>query len=707
MLQIILRFAIIGVIVFLSTVIGHAKESLPEDTGKVTASLVSSHDSLAPGDTFHVALRTVLDEHWHTYWRNPGDSGEPVQINWYLPEEVSTQGDLIWPVPRTLPTGPIINYGFEGAPLFPQKFQITDSAVPGDIITLRADVYYLVCYDVCIPEDAKLSITLAIGEREIDPKWSTVINHAITDSPKPKGETGGIKKTGEQLIITILPPSQGDYSQAYFFPYEQGILGHSAPQIVRVGDAGIEITTQPSYLWDEPITGAISGVLTYKRNGQIYGDEITLTTGQSVEIGLSPLAGKTVSGGSNGPALTLWAAIFGAFIGGLILNLMPCVFPVISIKALSIAKAAHGEKTVIRREAWAYTAGVLATFLLLTLVLLALKAAGSEIGWGFQLQNPKVVGVLAVLLFVIGLNLLGLFEFGTALQNTGGTLTQKSGFAGSFFTGALAVVVATPCTAPFMAGAVGYALAQTALITLCVFMALAVGFALPFLLIAYVPKLLSALPKPGPWMERFRQFLAFPMLGAAVWLVWVLALQSGEDGVLLTLAAMLSASFAIWLLKGQSALSKGLAIAAIIATIIFPVMLKTAPSSTVHSSEAGVWSPERVAQLQAEGRPVFVDFTAAWCVTCKVNEKLVLSKQKTQALFVQNDVAFLIADWTNKNDVIARELEFYGRSGVPLYLMFPANHTGQNFVKAEVLPQVLTYDVLKSAIDRAKNGQNP
>ena len=392
-------------------------------------------------------------------------------------------------------------------------------------------------------------------------------------------------------------------------------------------------------------------------------------------------------------------AIIGALIGGLILNLMPCVFPVISIKALSIAKSAHGERAAIKREAWLYTAGVIATFLLLTLILLGLKAGGSEIGWGFQLQSPKVVAFLALLLFVIGLNLLGTFEFGSGLQNTGASLTQKSGAAGSFFTGALAVIVATPCTAPMMAGAVGYALAAPAIVTLAVFMALAIGFALPFLLIAYVPGLLAKLPKPGPWMARFKEILAFPMFAAAIWLVWVLSLQAGEDGVLAVLSAMLAAALAIWLLKRSTGFAKALGILSILAAIALPLTLSANTNVKADAAaklDAQVWSQARVDALIAEGRPVFVDFTAAWCVTCKVNEKTVLYKAKTQKLFEETNTAFLVADWTNKDDVIAAELAKYGRAGVPLYLVYSPQ--SQNSVSPAILPQILTYNVIKDAL---------
>ena len=685
--EIMLRI-ILSICLWMLALPSFASQSIPVDTGKVNASLVSSHDVVPPGGRFHIALRTELDPHWHTYWRNPGDSGEPVHVEWKVSEGV-TIGDIHWPLPQTLATGPIINYGFEGTPLFPVEFTVPATAEPGSVMIFDADFYYLVCKDVCIPEQGKASLPIKVGSTEIDTRWDGEIKAALAATPKAGKMTGGIKKSGDNVIIGVENiPSGADLSAAHFFPYDQGVLGHSQAQIARLGQRGLEISTQAEYLWDEDLPETFSGVLAFSKNGERLGQEVTLSVGQTVDIGLA--ATKTVKKAAIGD-VTLWTAIIGALIGGLILNLMPCVFPVISIKALSIAKSAHGERAAIKREAWLYTAGVIATFLLLTFILLAFKAGGSEIGWGFQLQSPKVVGVLAVLLFVIGLNLLGLFEFGTGLQNTGSELTQKSGAAGSFFTGALAVVVATPCTAPLMAGAVGYALASPALITLAVFMALAIGFALPFLLIAYVPGLLSKLPKPGPWMERFKEILAFPMFAAAIWLVWVLSLQAGEDGVLYVLAAMLAAGFAIWCLKRTGGLAKAFAAVAILAAIALPISTYPKQVNLVHETDA--WSSARVSELQAEGRSIFVDFTAAWCVTCKVNEKVVLDQERTKKLFQDTDTAFLIADWTNKNDVIAQELAKYGRAGVPLYLVY-----NQNSVSPEILPQVLTYDVIRDAI---------
>lgn len=681
-----MRAFILAVLFWFAVSPATAKQSESVDTGKVVASIVSSHDSVAPGQDFYIALHTVLDEGWHTYWRNPGDSGEPVQISWELPEGVIA-GEINWPLPRPIPTGPIVNYGFEGTPLFPVKFTVSPNVELGSDLTITSNFYYLVCEEICIPEQGSASLSVAVGDPIEDARWSAEIEAALSEIPIRGSIEGAIEKSGEKVTLSFSNLPKGDFSNAYFFPYDQGVLGHSSPQIVTRGETGLRLSSTPEFLWNDVLPESFQGVLTYEQGGQLKGTVVDLAVGQSLDIG-PVMASNAAIGG-----VTLWTAIIGALIGGLILNLMPCVFPVISMKALSIAKTAHGERSTIRREAWLYTAGVLATFLLLTVLLLALKAGGTETGWGFQLQSPKVVAALAVLLFVIGLNLLGVFEIGGGLQNAGQSLTQNSGAAGSFFTGALAVIVATPCTAPLMAGAVGYALASPAIVTLVVFMALGLGFALPFLVIAYVPGVLSKLPKPGPWMARFKEILSFPMFAAAIWLVWVLSLQAGEGGVLLVLSAMLAVTFAIWCFKRKSIIAMAIGGVSILAAIAMPLSIASAVGTdgvvaTKLNGEA--WSPARVAELQAEGRPIFVDFTAAWCVTCKVNEKLVLNTKKTQELFEETNTAFLIADWTNKNDEIAAELAKYGRAGVPLYLVY-----SNNSVTPAILPQTLTHDLIR------------
>ena len=672
-----------------------ATESEAVDTGKVVAQLVSSHNTAPAGSTIQVALRTVLDDKWHTYWRNPGDSGEPVQIDWRLPEGASA-GEIVWPLPAAIPTGPLINYGFEGIPYFPVEITLPADAQAGEMVVIDAGVYYLVCYDVCIPEDADLSLQVLIGEPELNGRWDSAIKRAITDAPKLTQVKSGVTKAGDMVRYTFTDLPAGDFSNAFFFPNDMGVIKPSEPQTLTLGADGLEISVGAEFAWNNAQPDNYEGVLRFIQDGKPTGMIVKSTVGKTVAIGKeTAIAPKSSVGG-----LTLWGAVIGAFLGGLILNLMPCVFPIISMKALSLAKVAHEDRSVMRREAHLYTVGVMTTFLLMTFVLLALKAAGTQIGWGFQLQSPIVVGCLALLIFAVGLNLLGVFEFGTKLQNTGSNLVAKGGNTGAFFTGALAVIVATPCTAPFMAPAIGYAMAQPAAIMLAVFMALGIGFALPFLMLGYMPKLLNKLPKPGPWMVRFKEFLAFPMLATAVGLVWVLSQQAGADGVLKVLLAMLLLGFAIWCWKRAGSFAKMLAILSLLGAFILPFQLTLDVSTKGVSLESDgyeklAWSPEIVAERRAAGQNVFVDFTAAWCVTCKVNERVILERASIKQLFEDSNTAFLVADWTNRNDKIARELAVHGRSGVPLYLVYRADN---NDVSPLILPQVLTENVLKDAL---------
>jgi thiol:disulfide interchange protein DsbD len=396
--------------------------------------------------------------------------------------------------------------------------------------------------------------------------------------------------------------------------------------------------------------------------------------------------------------------LLGAVIGGLILNLMPCVFPVLFIKALGFAKRAHDAPGEVRRHGLVFLAGVLSTFLLLAGALIGLKAAGQQVGWGFQLQDPVFVAALALLMFTIGLNLMGAFEIGGGLQNLGSGLAAKGGDIGAFFTGVLAVVVATPCTAPFMAGAVGFALAQPAWASLAVFAALGVGLALPFVALSFAPGLLRLLPKPGPWMDTLKQLFAFPMFLTAVWLVWTLAQQSGAAGVGLVLLAMTALGFGVWVLRATSGrtgvgawVGRGAAALFVIAALAGVAgqrgAVPAAEAASLAAVEEAAWSPEKVASLRAEGKSVFVDFTAAWCITCQFNKRVALTVLEVQAAFAAKNVVFLTADWTNRDDVIAAELERHGRSGVPLYLLY--GPSGEPMI----LPQLLTPDIVIAAVE--------
>lgn len=694
-------FFLMMILTLLGGRVSSASESAQVDTGKVLAQLVSTHYTAPAGETIYVSLRTVLDDKWHTYWRNPGDSGEPVQMTWSLPDGVSA-GEIVWPLPTAIPTGPIVNYGFEGTPMFPVPITLPRDAAPGDVITIAANAYYLVCKDICIPEDADLSLSIEIGEAELNERWNNLTTLALSRAPKAGMITAGVTKTGDTVELLAKDLPDGDFSNAFFFPYDQGIVLPAAPQTLTMDDGILRLKTTADFAWDNDLRGPLKGVLRYTQNGKPKGEIISATIGE--RFGVAPLIVSESNANLAPNTMSLWGAIIGAFIGGLILNLMPCVFPVISMKALSLAKLAHGERAAIRREAWAYVAGVLATFLILVIILLGLKSVGADLGWGFQLQSPVVVGILALVLFTIGLNLLGVFEFGAGLQNTGSGLASQGGLSGAFFTGALAVIVATPCTAPFMAGAIGYAFAQTAVITIAVFAALAVGFAVPFLILGYAPGLLTKLPKPGPWMVRFKEVLAFPMLIAAVWLVWVLSLQAGSDGVGRVGLAMVAIGFALWCFKRGHMWVKIVGGAAILVALALPFTINALPQTGAISTKANAqsWDPSAIPTLTASGQNVFVDFTAAWCVTCKVNERLVLETEAGRALLRDTNTVMMIADWTNKDDRIAGELARHGRSGVPLYLVYRAGETAvdadNNPVNPVILPQVLSLSVLRDAL---------
>lgn len=685
-----------------------AAETVPVDTGEVEGQLVTSHDVAAPGQEIYVAVSTVLNEGWHTYWRNPGDSGEPFDVR-FDDHDLISFGDVIWPLPAPIPTGPIINYGFEGAPLFLVPARISPDAQPGDVITLTGMSYYLVCKDICIPEQFDFALDIMVGDPVLDNRWNANINRAIASAPAPVDWPASARFEDGQIKVDVL--SGALIENAYFFPNDPGITEHSVAQDNRSAERGAALSFAKSFASTEGLQGPVQGVLGFDRieNGKVVPDGVILSVspGDRLDIGAISAASSAPSGVApslaGGKAMSLWAAIVGGLLGGIILNIMPCVFPVISMKALSFANHAHDDRAAIRREGWMYTFGVIACFAILVAVLAALKAGGAQIGWGFQLQSPWVVGLVTLLLFAIGLNLIGAFDIGGGFQNMGSGLTAKGGNSGAFFTGVLAVIVATPCSAPFMAGAVGFALAQSFAVMAAVFFALAVGFALPFLLLAHAPGLLAKLPKPGPWMVRFKEFLAFPMFAAAIYMLWVGSVQTGANGAAMLLLAMLLLGFAVWLFKRKT-LGKAIGAAALVGALAIPFTLTTQTASAASVSyddlQTYEWSPETVQQLQEDGRAVFVDFTAAWCVTCKVNERLVLKTDKVITAFNDTNTAFVIADWTNKNDAIAQELEKYGRAGVPLYLYFPPKSSPDyNSERGQVLPQTLRVNMIVSLLE--------
>ncbi|HEV2530723.1 protein-disulfide reductase DsbD family protein [Phenylobacterium sp.] len=691
-----------------------AAAAAPINTGHLSAELVSQTQGIAPGQTAYIALHQKIQPGWHTYWRNAGDSGEPTRLKWTLPSGWKA-GDIVWPTPRRLPVGPLVNYGYEDDVVLPVAITAPADAKPGQAITLKAAASFLVCKDICVPEDATLQIALPVvaGPAATDPQWGQKIAATLAATPKPAGLTAVFQKKGAMVALAIVgaPLKGAEVHDVYFYPFDSTVIDHAKPQRVERGPDGLTLTLTPGYAFQGAAApAAMGGVLAL--DGKAY--EVAATSGPppAGAAGLGPPAPKGAAGGAGLGLIT--AAVF-AFVGGLILNLMPCVFPILAMKAASLA--AHGggaQAGEARRHGLAFGAGALITFLALAGLLIGLKAAGAAIGWGFQLQSPPVVAVLALLMLAVALDLSGVFEVGTSLQGLGSGAASRGGLVGDLFTGALAVVVAAPCTAPFMGASVGWALTQPAAAALTVFLALGIGFAMPFVAATFWPGLLARLPKPGPWMDAFRKALAFPMYGAAAWLAWVLTIQAGETALARIFIAAIVLALAAWLAgAAQRSAARGqrpvalvsfaaLLGAAALAGVIWPAYAETSGDSAGAKSADAAWeaySPERLADLRAQGRPVFVNYTAAWCVSCQVNDRVVISTRSVAEAMKADKVVYLKADWTKRDPVIAAELARYGRAGVPLYLVY-----GANGGEPQVLPAILTRGVVLRALEAAAKG---
>ena len=701
-----LRDALLG-LTLLAPALGHAAESSPVTSPRVTATLLSSRDTVAPGERFKVALVQKLAPHWHTYWLNPGDSGEPTRIEWELPAGATT-GDIQWPAPSAIRVEPLVNFGFEGTVLLPVEISVPADAKPGETFSLKANATWLVCEKICIPEEGSFALDLPVTPAgQIDQAAQERIDAALAALPKPAPFRGKLRAEGDKLALELpgLPPGASDLR---FFPVLDTLIEHAADQPLAAGEKPVlTLVRSGAFKLPQP---EVSGVLTFRENGEARAvtlaadaDPVLLTAASAAASEARPAVVR-IPMPAEGGDLTLWAALAFAFAGGLILNLMPCVLPVLFIKALGFAQLAHANRSAVREQGLLFLCGVLLTFLVLAGAVIALGSLGSSVGWGFQLQSPPLVIALAVVMVLIGLNLLGAFEIGASVTGLGGGLASRGGRFGAFMTGVLAVVVATPCTAPFMGAAMGYAVTQPPVVALSVFMALALGFALPVVALSFAPGLLRLLPKPGRWMLVLKQAFAFPMFATAVWLIWVASVQTGPQGVLAALVAVLAAGFAVWLIGvTRGALPRRIAGSVLAALVVLGAgwftVQNAVPGATTEARAGDVeaWSPERVAALQAQGKPVFVNFTAAWCITCIANERVALSRQEVKDAFAKLGVVYLKADWTNRDSRIAKALAEQGRAGVPLYLFYPGRKDGQ----AEILPQLLTADTVIEAAQRA------
>jgi thiol:disulfide interchange protein/DsbC/DsbD-like thiol-disulfide interchange protein len=688
-------------------------------TDHVTAQIVAEPGTLHPGKTLWVMLHLKLKDGWHTYWRNPGDSGQPPAIAWTLPDGV-TAGDIRWPYPEPLPYGPLLNYGYSH-----DAYHLVPIALPsgwpeGKPVDISAKATWLVCSDICVPEGGSFTLSLPTADttQQTDAKIAGLFRTARARLPVEPDWKVGLAGTGDKVVLTLSGAALDGASvkSATFFPYEWGLIEPAAKQQLATAANGLSLTMTAG---QTPNKGKLDGVLVltgasgngpapraYKISARAGVDAgVVPTPPASAPQAAAPLAGGTSPAANVG----LLTAMLFAVLGGIILNLMPCVFPILSMKAIALIRHAEKDHRTVRLHGLAYAAGVLVCFAVLALILIALKAGGAATGWGFQLQSPVFVAAMAYLFFLLGLNLSGVFEIGTSVMDVGGGLSARSGFGGDFFTGVLAAVVSTPCTAPFMGVALGFALTQPTAVALAVFLALGVGFALPYLLLTFVPALVRLLPKPGAWMERTRQFLAFPLYASVAWLVWVLAIQTGPHGVFAALGGIVLLAFAVWLAKvtldakahGRMAGRAGSTVAAAAALgLIVGLGAFSTPSTPVsttgRSAEGPRYEPfstERLAALRAAGKPVFVNMTAAWCITCLVNERVALSSAEVSERFASLDIAYLKGDWTNGDPQITALLESFGRSGVPLYALY-----GPGNAKPVLLPQLLTETIVLDAL---------
>ena len=660
----------------------------PVKAQHLTAEMVSLAPAIAPGGTLEVGLVITLEEKWHVYWINAGDSGEPPKITWTLPHGI-TATPMQFPIPARLPLGPLMDFGYEDEVAFPVKLTAAKNLKPGPV-HLDAKVNWLVCREVCIPGRAHLGLNLTIDPKAVAPAQPVgALGEALGLIPKPLEPGMKLTVTGgkSEFVLDFITGER--VTDAEFYPFNQ-------EQIANAGDQDIEPLPNGARL-RVPRAPELT-----KLPAQLHG-VFKLDDETAYDVTAPVVAGEVSRRAGSGPVppsakeLTVLAAVSLAFFGGIILNLMPCVFPVLFLKGLSLVQSSGEDRSRIRRHGLVYTLGILASFWAIVAALLALRAGGSEAGWGFQLQSPTFLAILASGIFLFALSLAGLFDIGLSLTSVGGGLAQKQGYTGSFFTGVLATVVATPCTAPFMGAAIGFALAQSAWITFAVFTALALGLAAPYLLLSFQPAWTRLLPRPGAWMEVFKQITAIIFFATVIWLTYVYGNLFGSAGqgvyrVALLLGCFLLLTIAGWVL-GKWPARWSSSIAAIIIGILALAVPIYQPKQTSLS-----WQPyteQALKQARADGKPVFIDFTAAWCLSCQVNERLVLRSSDVQKEFAKNKVTLIKADWTKYDLEITRQLASVGRSGVPTYVIYPAGK-GQ----ADVLPELLTKDIVLTALKK-------
>jgi thiol:disulfide interchange protein DsbD len=673
-------------------------------TPQVRAELVAhAPEGVAPGKPLWLGLKIDHQPHWHTYWKNPGDSGLPTSFEWTLPAGVAA-GEIEWPTPSRLPIGPLMNYGYEGTLLLPVAVTVPAEFRGESLaVALRAD--WLVCKDVCIPEGGDFVLT--VPARAATAGHGALFAAARDAAPRalPAARASAALEDNALVVKVAGLPAAWQGRELAFFPETGGVIEHAAkPQTAwRGGEWTARVPLDPQRSEGPAVLPAVLVAAGEPAGVRV---EVAVSTPWPAAAAPAPLPalGDAVVTPAPTPAIGLGVALLFALVGGALLNLMPCVFPVLSLKVLGFAQHA-GDRRQLLAGGLAYTAGVVLSFVALAALLLALRAGGEQLGWGFQLQSPAFVAALAALFTLIGLNLAGLFEFGSVLPSSWAAARARHPLADSALTGVLAVAVASPCTAPFMGASLGLAVTLPTAEALAVFAALGLGMALPYLAASAWPAVARALPRPGAWMAHFRSLMAFPMFATVVWLVWVLGQQVGIDGAAALLGLLVALAFVAWAL-GSSTLGRRargafgalsvLLLAGALAWAL-PALRQDAlaqPGGSARVDEAWQpWSAERVAAGLAEGRPVFVDFTAAWCVTCQFNKRTTMADERVKAAFARRNVLLLRADWTRRDAAISAELSRLGRSGVPVYALYAPGAAGPR-----LLSEILSVDEVTGAL---------
>ncbi len=677
----------------------------------IEVELIAETANIVPGETVWLGLRLDPAEHWHTYWKMGGDSGEPTSVGEWRAPQGTRFGELLFPAPYWLPFGAteLVNFGYEEEVLHPIAVTIP-ADFAGEAVQLSALAYWNVCELICIPGEQRLELSLPVGETlQTDPGQAERFARARERLPvADHGIESFLAVAGERVSVGFesqdLP--WGELADAWFFPEQRRVIKPGPLRDVSMQGSLLQITHQQPRRMSDDLESVVGTLVLENLAGERSAYDFASPASIADAAALTPLAANLgAAGGLDLGSLPLY--MLAAMLGGMILNLMPCVFPVLSLKALSFVTAAGATARRQRNEGLAYTAGILVSFVLLASLLIVLRAAGEQVGWAFQFQQPWFLAFIVYLFFALGLSLSGVFEIGTGFMGVGNSLTTQAGYKGSFFTGVLATIVATPCTAPFMGPALGFALTQPWLVAMLVFLSLGFGMALPILVLSWLPALTRFLPRPGAWMNTFKQFMAFPLYASAAFFLWVLGNQVGVLGMSLVLGVCILLAFSAWLYQRSHAagplmrivkLAPAILTLALAGYLLQTPFLQTMAQADGEPAEAQdadheAFSSARLAELRTAGTPVFVNMTADWCITCLVNEQSTLSTERVRESMAANDIVYMKGDWTNEDPEITAVLDEFRRPSVPLYVLYPGDPASEPVI----LPQILTPTLLENA----------